>query len=212
MTIYPEEDVYSLCLCVFQDLMRSDDEHLQLASCMALGNFVQMNYIHDLTVEQCKVLSNKVLLCSNSSCEGAEEAAEALLLFLLSDSRAKRPEKQFDMLLEPDLLRADVSGHFPLFTAIEASTLDFQQLFEMVQKHMEAVFESDKFKSASMAWETWHAPILEEQHAKKLEKLLQEEIHEVQEATRARLLFTQDSLDAKLFAPWEETKPPKKGQ
>lgn len=159
-----------------------------------------MNYIHDLTEEQCLILSQKVLLCCNSSNKGAEEASEALLLFLLSDTRAKQPEKQFEMLLEPDILRADISGKFPIFTATEATSLDFSKVYKILQNHWETTFPSDKFTSASKAWEEWHAPFLQLEYKKKMDQLIQEEIDDYNTRKLNQKQKENDTTNSQLYA------------
>ena len=118
-----------------------------------------MNYIHDLTEEQCKILTHKALLCCNSTHSGAESSSEPLLLFLLSDPRAKKLPEQYKLLLEPDVLRADQSGFFPVFDNEDPSEKDFSQFYSRLQYHISKVYSTSEFKQAEEKWKEWQNPI-----------------------------------------------------
>lgn len=40
VAVYPEEDAFNITLIVLEDLLRSNDEEIQLAAIRCLGNFV----------------------------------------------------------------------------------------------------------------------------------------------------------------------------
>jgi len=179
ISVYPEEDVFNLTLNILKDLLRSNQESLRLSAIQAIGNFIQLNYIHDLSREQCKTITNKVLLCCNSLSDGAQEATQSLLLFLLADSRANLPEKPFELLLEPDVLRADQSGSFPSFEPEPEDRPDasvFESFFGFLQKHLQII----STLPGQEEWNKWHLQYSKELLQSELDARLQEEQNEEQ--------------------------------
>ena len=210
-SIFPEEDDYKLSLLILQDLVRSSSESIQLAACMALGNFVQMNYIYDLTEEQCRILSRKALLCCNSTHVGAEQSSKELLLFLLSDPRAKRPENQYKLLLEPDVLRADLSGHYPLITSSDPSIDDYTKFYDAMQSHISSVYDTPEFIQAEEEWSQWHSGVAEKRIRIYTTAIVKEELKlEETKKVNTKVLLAKLNTE-KLFVTFEEEPKVKKG-
>ena len=98
VAIFPEEDVFQLTLSFLLEFIYSEEEDIRLATIRALGNFTQLNYIHDLTREQCKVLLERTIITLHSSLSPTDRnipSIKTLLFFLLADPRSTFPENVF---------------------------------------------------------------------------------------------------------------------
>ena len=148
---FPTQEHLYFATSVLQDLIRTTDEHLQLAACQALGGLIVTNETHELTEDQCKALSMKVLLCSNSTLKHAQEAVEPLLVFLLSDERAKKTAGAFELILQPDLLRTEDASLFSSFASMkqEISPEDISTLLAAWQKYQTTSHDSEELHQAA---------------------------------------------------------------
>merc|ERR1711862_100134 len=63
------------------------------------------------------------------------------------------------MGLEPDVLRADQSGFFPVFDNEDPSEKDFSQFYSRLQYHISKVYSTSEFKQAEEKWKEWQNPI-----------------------------------------------------
>lgn len=203
VSVYPDEEDYLFTLRVLLDLLRSNQESVMLAALRALGSFVQLNFIHDVSREMCQLIINKALLCCHCMSDEAVDCVQDVLHFLLTDPRATRPSQAFEMVLEPDLLRLDRSGSFPSFSELpsEGKSKVFEEFFTAIHEHFKGVRESGDFEKKKEDFGAWNKPRMEKQKTNELLALFKEEREKAEKDMETKGRLQALRREHKLFPP-----------